>query len=101
MTLTVLNRKAFGDAYINLPNEEFERLNNCAWQGPTSFLSKPVLRQVYGHELDRLFQGILKVPNVTSAEAQEYLRELRGDESATMADVAEVYVYLHKYCAST
>jgi hypothetical protein len=98
--LTVVNRKAFGNAFVNLPNYEYERLKSCVWHGPKGFSSKPVLHPVYGHELDRLFREILKVPNATSAEAQEYLEQLRDDKSTTMADVAEVYVFLQKYSAN-
>lgn len=98
--LTVVNRKAFGNAFVDLPNYEYERLKSCVWHGPKGFSSKPVLHPVYGHELDRLFREILKVPNATSAEAQEYLEQLRDDESTTMADVAEVYVFLQKHSAN-
>lgn len=97
--LTVINRKAFGDAFVKLPNHKCERLKSCVWHGPKGFSSKPVLRSVYGHELYRLFREILKVPNATSAEAREYLEQLRGDRSTTMADVTEVYVFLQKHRA--
>jgi hypothetical protein len=99
--LTVVNRKEFGNAVVNLPNYEYKRLESCIWRGPKGFSSKPALRQVYGHELNRLFREILKVPNATSVEAQKYLEQLMNDESTTMAYVAEVYVFLQKYCAST
>jgi hypothetical protein len=99
--LTVINRKAFGSSFVNLPNREYEWLDSCVWQGPKGFSSKPALRPGYGHELDRLFRQILKVPNATSAEVQEYLEQLRHDESTTMADVTEVYVFLQNHCADT
>lgn len=99
--LTVVNRKAFGNAFVNLPNYGYERLKSCVWHGPKGFSSKPTLRPVYGHELDRLFHEILKIPNATSAEAREYLEQLRDDESTTIADVAEVYVFLQKHRANT
>lgn len=98
--LTVVNRNAFGNAFVALPDHKYERLKSCVWHGPTGFSSKPVLHPVYGRELDRLFREILKVPNVTSAEAQEYLEQLRDDESTTMADVAEVYVFIQKHSAN-
>lgn len=101
MKLTVVNRKAFGNPLVDLLNYDHERLKSCVWHGPKGFLSKPALLPVYGHELDRLFRGILKVPNVTSAEAREYLELLEDDESTTMADVTEVYVFLQKHCANT
>jgi hypothetical protein len=98
--LTVINRKAFGNALINFPNDQQEHLKNCVWHGPKGFSYKPALRAAYGHELDRFFRKILKVPNATSAEAGEYLKELRNSKSTAMADVAEVYVFLQDYCAN-
>ncbi|KAF2276420.1 uncharacterized protein EI97DRAFT_458354 [Westerdykella ornata] len=94
-------KKAFGNAFVNLLNDEGERLKSCVWHGPKGFSSKPALQPVYGHELDRLFREILEVPNVTGAEAREYLQQLRDDKSTTMADVTEVYVFLQKHCADT
>lgn len=99
--LTVINRNAFEYHFVNLPNRKYKFLESCIWQGPKGFSSKPALRPVYGHELDRLFREILKVPNATSAEIQEYLEQLRHDESSTMADVIEVYVFLQNHCADT
>lgn len=99
--LTTINRKAFGNPFVNLPNCKYELLERCVWQGPKGFSSKPVLRPVYGHELDRLFREILEVPNATSAEVQEFLEQLRHDKSTTMADVTEVYIYLQNYCTDT
>jgi hypothetical protein len=99
--LTVINRKAFGSHIINLPNRHLRFLDSCVWQGPKGFSSKPALRPVYGHELDRLFREILKVPNATSAEVLEYLEQLRHDKSTTMTDVAEVYVFLQDHYADT
>jgi hypothetical protein len=99
--LTVINRKAFGNPLVNLPNRKYEMLKSCVWQGPKGFSSKPALCPVYGRELDRLFREILKVPNATSAEVQEYLEQLRHDRSTTMADVTEVYVFLQNHCADT
>lgn len=95
--LTVIARKAFGNHFINLPEHNSTRLISCVWQGPKGFSSKPTLRPVYGSELDRLFQKILKVPDATAIEALEYLEQLRGKRSTSMADVTEVYVYLQKY----
>ena len=62
---------------------------------------KPALRPVYGHELNRLFVEILKVPNATGAEVEEFLGELRDDKSTTTADVTEVYVFLQQYSEKT
>jgi len=98
--LTVVNRKAFGNAFVNLPNGEYKSLANCVWHGPKGFSSKPALFPVYGNELKRLFQEILKVSNVTSADAREYLEQLRDDEGTTMAGVAEVYVFLQRHRAN-
>jgi hypothetical protein len=92
--LTVITRKAFRNRVINLPEHNKMRLSSCVWQGPKGFSSKPTLRPVYGPELDRLFQKILKVPDATGAEALEYLEQLRGKKSTSMADVTEVYIYL-------
>jgi hypothetical protein len=91
--LTVVIRKAFGTLFdkryfINLPNSKYELLNKCVWRGPKGFSSKPALRQVYGRELNRLFREILKVPNVTGTEARKHLKQLKDDESTTIADVA-------------
>lgn len=98
--LTVL-RKAFGNGDVNLPNDDFKRLKSCVWHGPKGFSSKPALYPVYGHGLEKLFREILKVPNATSEEALEYLETLRNDGSTSMADVAEVYEFLQKYCEDT
>lgn len=97
--LTNVNRKAFGNHIINLLNGKYEYLDYCVWHGPKGFSSKPVLRQIYGDGLDRLFREILKIPNATSAEAQEYLEHLRNNASTTMEDVTEVYVFLQDHCA--
>ncbi|KAF1960437.1 putative heterokaryon incompatibility protein [Byssothecium circinans] len=97
----VINRKAFGNVFVNLPKYKYDLLKNCVWHGPKGFSSKPALRPVYGHELDRLFREILKVPNATSTEARECLEQLRDDKSTTMADVTEVYVFLQKHHATT
>ncbi|KAF2262892.1 hypothetical protein CC78DRAFT_605161 [Lojkania enalia] len=94
-------RKAFGNSLVNLPNGQYEHLKSCVWHGPKGSSSKPALYPVYGYELDRLFREILKVQNATSTEAQEYLEQLRHDESTTMAGVAEVYVFIQKHCANT
>jgi hypothetical protein len=99
--LTIAYRKAFNSSFINLPNDTFNSLENCVWYGPKGFTSKSALHPVYGRELHRLFQVILKVPNVTSIESREYLEQLRHDESTTIASVAEVYVYIQKQCALT
>lgn len=99
--LTVINRNAFCNHVVNISNGNYKRLDNCIWQGPKGFSSKPALCPVYGHELDRLFQEILKAPNATSAEVQKYLQRLRHDKSTTMADVTEVYVFLQNHCADT
>lgn len=99
--LTVINRKAFGKAYVNLLNGKFRDLKSCVWHGPKGFSSKPALHPVYSHELDRLFREILKVPNTTIAEAREYLEQLKDDKSTTMADVTEVYVFLQKHYTNT
>ena len=99
--LTIVNRKAFGNAVVNLSNHKQKHLKSCIWRGPKGFRSKPALCAVYGPELDRLFRDILKVPNATRAEAEEYLEQLRRDESTTMTDVAEVYVFLETYYAAT
>ncbi|KAH8697486.1 putative heterokaryon incompatibility protein [Talaromyces proteolyticus] len=94
-------KEAFGNHLVNLPNGKYECLESCVWQGPKGFSSKPALRPVYGHELDRLFREILEVPNATSAEVQEYLEQLGHDRSTTMADVTELYVFLQNHCADT
>lgn len=97
--LAVINRIAFVNHIINLPNRNSRFLDSCVWLGPKGFSSKPALCPIYGHELDRLFRDILKVPDVTSAEALEYLEELKHGESTTMTDVAEVYVFLQEHYA--
>jgi hypothetical protein len=97
--LTVVNRKAFDTACVKFPNCEIYRLESCVWDARKGFLSKPVLYPVYGDKLSELFQSILKVPNATSAEAREHLEQLRDDDSTTMADATEVYVFLQKYHA--
>ncbi|KID97303.1 ATPase-like, ATP-binding domain protein, partial [Metarhizium majus ARSEF 297] len=94
-------KKAFGNQLVNLPNDEYKRLRSCVWHGPKDFLSKPALYPVYGHGLDRLFRDILEVPDATCAETLEYLETLRNNESTTMADVAEAYVFLQNYHADT
>lgn len=98
--LTIINRNAFGDAVINLPNENYKDLKNCVWYGPEGYSSKPALRPVYGDALDRLFRVILKVPNATSTDARKYLGQLRNDLSTKMADVVEVYVFLQTHCTN-
>ena len=90
--LTVVDRKAFSNAWVNIRNGRYVPLERCVWYGPKKFPSKPLLHSIYGHELDLLFRQILGVPNVTSAEAREYLQQLRGDKSTTMSDVDEVYM---------
>jgi hypothetical protein len=99
--LTVINRKAFGSAIINLPNKKFRYLTSCVWHGPKGLSSKRVLHSVYGYKLERLFRKILNVPNATSSEAREYLEQLRNNATTTMGEVAEVYVFLQKYRADT
>lgn len=99
--LTATNRNAVGNNSVNLPKGGIQCLRNCVWQGPKGFSSKPALYPVYGRELNRLFQDILGVPNATSAEVGKYLEQLMNDESTTMADVTEVYVYLQNHCADT
>lgn len=119
--LTVINRNAFGNHCINLPNRNCMFLAGCVWQGPKGFFSswpplrpvygsvwqrpkgfsKPALCPVYGHELDRLFRKILKVPNATSAQVLEYLEQLRHDETTTMTDVAEAYMFLQSHYADS
>ncbi|EFZ02032.1 hypothetical protein MAA_01614 [Metarhizium robertsii ARSEF 23] len=94
-------KKAFGNQLVNLPNDEYKRLRSCVWHGPKDLLSKPALYPVYGHGLDRLFREILEVPDATCAETLEYLETLRNNESTTMADVAEAYVFLQNYHADT
>jgi hypothetical protein len=98
--LTIINRTAFHNHIINL-NHNCRFLDSCVWQGPKGFSSKPALCPAYGHELSRLFREILKVPNATSAEVQEYLEQLRHDKSTTMADVTEVYVFLQNHYTDT
>ena len=99
--LTIIDRKAFSSADINLPNSDFKQLESCVWHGPEGFSSKPALYLTYGNELDRLFREILKIPNATSSDALEYLEQLKDDDSTTMTDVAEVYVFIRKHCANT
>lgn len=97
--LAAINRIAFLNHTINLPNHNSRFLGECIWLGPKGFSSKPALCSIYGHELDRLFRDILKVPNATSAEALKYLEELKHGESTTITDVAEVYVFLQEHYA--
>lgn len=99
--LTVVNRKAFGDAFVNLANDEHKLLSRCVWNGPQGIASKPALCPIYGHELSPLFRDVLEISNTTSAQARAHLEQLKDDESTTMADVAEVYVFLHKYRMTT
>ncbi|KUL87498.1 hypothetical protein ZTR_04598 [Talaromyces verruculosus] len=100
-TEELMVKKAFDNHIINLPDLNWRFLDSCVWQGPKGFSSKPALHPVYGHELDRLFRKILKVPNATSAEVLEYLEQLRHDETATMTDVAEAYVFLQNHYADS
>ncbi|KAI7975524.1 hypothetical protein EIK77_005890 [Talaromyces pinophilus] len=100
-TEELMVKEAFGYHVINLPNRNCRFLDSCVWQGPKGFSSKPALLPVYGHELDRLFRKILKVPNATSAEVLEYLEQLRHDETTTMTDVAEAYVFLQNHYADS
>lgn len=83
---------------INLQSDDFEVLRNCVWDGPEGFPSKAILCPLYGRDLERLFRGILEVRDVTSAEAQNYLEELRQDGSTTMVTVTKVYVYIQSHC---
>lgn len=92
--LTAATRKAFKKHVIILPKDIHTHLESCVWQAPKGFSAKPTLRSVYGPELDRLFKTILKVSDATGAEALEYLEQLRGEKSTSMADVTEIYVYL-------
>lgn len=92
--LTAVTRKAFKKHVISLPKDIHRHLRSCVWRAPKGFSAKPTLRPVYGPELDRLFKTILKVSDATGAEALEYLEQLRGKKSTSMADVTEVYVYL-------
>jgi hypothetical protein len=76
-------------------------LENCVWHGPKGFSIKSALGPIYGHELDRLFRGILKVPNATSGEMYELLMHLKDDESTTIANVTDVYVFLQGHCSKS
>jgi hypothetical protein len=93
-------RNAFRGHCLNLPNREVTRLESCVWHAPKGF-SKPTLCAVYGPELRRLFRDTLEVPNATSTEALEFLAQLRRKKSTTIADVAQVYVFLQEHCADT
>src|SRR3954463_12416998 len=95
--LIVVDREAFDGHYVRLQDNGIELLGECVWDGPKGFPCKPVLLSLYGRELDRLFQDILNVPNATGAEVQEYLEQLRKDDSTTITDVTEVYVYIQDH----
>lgn len=95
--LIAINRKAFNDSCINIGNKGCDQLKKCVWDAPKGFPFKPVLRLVYGPELEPLFRDILEVPNVTSAEACKFLKHLQDDKSTTMADVIDVYVFLQNH----
>lgn len=99
--LTVTNRMAFKTASIALLYSDVEGLESCVWHGPKDSLVKPALWPVYGDELDRLFRKILRVPNATSIDALEHMDQLRSDDSTTIADVTDIYVFLQKYHADT
>lgn len=94
IVLTSVNRKAFENALVPGLDSQYMHLKSCVWHAPKGFSSQPVLQPIYGRGLYRLFREILKVPNLTNGEAWVYLRQLRDDQSTTMADVAEIYVYL-------
>ncbi|KAK8912646.1 hypothetical protein VCV18_012325 [Metarhizium anisopliae] len=94
-------KRAFGNELVNLPDDKYELLRSCVWNGPKGFTSKPALCPVYGHGLDRLFREILQVPNATCAEALEHLKTLRNDTSTVMAEVVDVYVFLQMHHATT
>jgi hypothetical protein len=97
MMLTVANRAAFVNALVKLPNHKFALLESCVWHGPKGFSSKPALLPVYGYELNHLFRTILEVPNATATEAGVHLLQLRENNSTTMADVAEAYLFLQEH----
>jgi hypothetical protein len=71
-------------------------LEDCVWSGPRGFSSKPALLPVYGRKLARLFQQILKISDVTVAEALEYFKQLKDIKTTTIADVIDTYVFLHE-----
>jgi hypothetical protein len=95
--LITANREAFDNSIVNLGDRKFDDLRECVWDAPKGFPSKPVLRLVYGPKLEPLFRDILEVDNVSSAEACRFLEKLQGDESTTMADAIEVYLFLQDH----
>jgi hypothetical protein len=97
MMLIAANSEAFDDLHISLGNRKFAQLRECFWDAPKGFPSKPVLRLVYGTGLEPLFRDILKVPNVTSAEARRYLKKLQGDKATALEDAIEVYLFLQDH----
>jgi hypothetical protein len=90
--------KAFDDFHVNLGKRKFVNLRNCVWDAPTGFLSKVILRLVYGPGLEPLFRDVLKVSNVTSAEARRFLGQFQDDKSTTRVDAIEVYLVLENHC---
>jgi hypothetical protein len=93
------HRESFHEVCIDcLPGQEFANLKDCVWNGPQGFSSKPALLPVYDDELAQLFKQILKVPDVTTEEILEYLKQLKDDKTTTMTDVVEAYVFLHENC---
>jgi hypothetical protein len=81
---------------IHLPDQRVVGLEDCVWSGPRGFSSKSALLPVYGRKLARLFQQILKIPDVTVAEALEYFKQLKDIKTTTIADVIDTYVFLHE-----
>lgn len=102
LMLIIEHRVAFHGAFLDLPAPTYGRfLNNCVWDAPNGFSVMSALRPVYGSELCRLFREVLKVPNASATEALKYLHGLRAVKSTSMADVAGVYSYIHRYRTET
>ena len=95
--LIVFKRDAFANRLIALPNGEFESLENCVYHGPKGFSTRPVLNLIYGSELARLFQEVLKVSNATSGDVLDHLKGLQENSSTSIADVVTVYTYLQTF----
>ncbi|PVH94635.1 putative heterokaryon incompatibility protein [Periconia macrospinosa] len=94
-------RSAFSKLGIPFTDGTFRALEDCVWHGPRSYAHKPALYPIYRHELQRLFQDILNIPNMASEDSREYLLELGRNRSSTMADVIEIYVHIKAHCADT
>jgi hypothetical protein len=95
-----MNSKAFSEEVIVLPSGDLASADDCVFDAPLGFSSKPSLSNIYGHELSELFHGDLGIPNASSAEVFDYLQQLRSGPSSIMSHVVGVYVYLQDHFGS-